>query len=96
MENKTGNVSNESQEMQVLDELRRAEGGWVNGRRFGREMFISQYHRAIFNLQRRREKYRYEGEVESSEFTDQFGFKSYRIKKSPRQPRLMPLSQKFN
>lgn len=48
--------------------------GWVNGRYFLQTMMISQYHARIFQLQE-------EGhDIEASDFTDEFGFKSYRIK----------------
>jgi len=42
-------------------------------------MMLSQGHRAIWNLQHRREKYEYAGTIEVSPFTDKFGFRSYRI-----------------
>ena len=72
-----------TQEERVLEALKMAQGnsndGWVNGQHFLREMFLSQYHRAIWNLQNHKERYRYVGEIEASSFTDPFGFKSYRL-----------------
>jgi hypothetical protein len=70
-----------TQEERVLIELQRREGGWVNGQYFLRDMYLSQYHRAIWNLQHKRERYHYEGEIEASKFKDEHGFKSYRLKK---------------
>lgn len=75
-----GNVVHETQERRVLAELQKAKGGWVNGQYFLRTMFLSQYHRAIFNLQNRRELYEYEGVIEASDFKDDYGFKSYRLR----------------
>jgi hypothetical protein len=63
-----------SQEERVLDVLLNAQGDWVNGQYFLRQMFLSQYHRAIFNLQNRNH-----WPIEASTFTDEFKFKSYRI-----------------
>ena len=60
----------------VLAVLQNANGagGWVNGRYFLQTMLISQYHARIFQLQE-------DGhDIEASDFTDEFGFKSYRIK----------------
>lgn len=63
-----------TQEKRVLDVLLNADGGWVSGQYFLREMYLSQYHRAIFNLEKR------DGvAIEHSPFTDEHGFKSYRI-----------------
>ncbi len=63
-----------TQEKRVLDVLLKANGAWVSGQLFLREMYLSQYHRAIFNLENR------DGvKIEHSSFTDQYGFKSYRI-----------------
>jgi hypothetical protein len=63
-----------TQEKRVLGVLLAAKGGWVSGQYFLREMMLSQYHRAIFNLEKR------DGwEIEHSPFKDEFGFLSYRI-----------------
>lgn len=70
-----------TQERRVLKALLDAEGGWVSGQYFLREMYLSQYHARIFSLQRDREKYGYEGFIEASPFKDQWGFKSYRLVK---------------
>ena len=74
--------TNTTQELKVLEVLEKAGGEWVNGQYFLREMFLSQYHRAIWNLQHRRERYGYEGMIEASDFKDNFGFKSYRLIKA--------------
>lgn len=76
-----------TQERRVLKALTDADGGWVSGQHFLREMFLSQYHARIFNLQRDRERYGYEGTIEASDFKDQWGFKSYRLVR-PRQTAL--------
>lgn len=68
-----------TQEERVLDHLEKHRGQWVNGQFFLRQMFLSQYHRAIHNLQKKRDRYVYEGNIEVSPFVDQFGFKSYRL-----------------
>ena len=62
-----------TQEDRLLAALKAAEGQWVNGRYFLQTMMLSQYHRAIHNLEKRGEK------IEHSDFTDEYGFKSYRI-----------------
>lgn len=72
--------SNTTQENRVLQALQSAKGQWVNGQYFLRELYLSQYHRAIWNLQHRRDKYLYEGDIEASDFTDDHGFKSYRLR----------------
>lgn len=72
-------ISDGRQEDRVLDVLKAANGAWVNGQHFLRGMFLSQYHRAIWNLQHKRERYRYDGDIEASDFKDEHGFKSYRL-----------------
>lgn len=63
-----------TQEARVLAVLIEAKGAWVSGQFFLREMFLSQYHRAIFNLEHR------DGvRIEHSTDTDDLGFKRYRI-----------------
>ena len=78
-----------TQEERVLAVLQRANGEWVNGQHFLRAMFLSQYHRAIWNLQKRRDRYEYDGSIEASTFTDEHGFKSYRLISSPTQKTLI-------
>lgn len=68
-----------TQEERVLEELSRADGAWVNGQHFLHGLMLSQYHRAIWNLQKRRDRYAYGGAIEASTFTDAYGFKSYRL-----------------
>jgi hypothetical protein len=74
-----GNIPNPSQERRVLQVLQEAQGQWINGQYFLRVMMLSQYHRAIWNLQHRRERYGYDGEIQTSDFTDEHGFRSYRL-----------------
>lgn len=58
----------------VLSVLEKANGEWVNGRYFLRELYLSQYHARIWELMQ-------QGfDVEASEFKDEHGFKSYRLK----------------
>lgn len=68
-----------TQEERILEKLKLAKGSWINGQYFLRNMMISQYHRAIFNLINKREFYIYNGQIEASEFTDEYKFKSYRL-----------------
>jgi len=83
-------MSNErpTQEKKVLKTLLDAQGGWVSGQYFLREMLLSQYHRAIWNLEKR------DGvEIEHSQFTDEHGFKSYRIVQKPKQLQILDLAE---
>ena len=57
----------------VLRVLQDANGEWVSGQLFLHKHYLSQYHARIFELQR--DGYR----IEASPFSDQFGFKSYRL-----------------
>ena len=75
----TTNILKPTQERRILQSLQQANGEWVNGQYFLRELFLSQYHRAIFNLQKRRDIYEYDGIIEASPFKDDFGFKYYRL-----------------
>ena len=68
-----GNKPNLTQERRILEVLQDAAGAWVNGQHFLRELYLSQYHRAIWNLQHHRERYGYGGEIEASDFTDAHG-----------------------
>ena len=73
-----------TQTQKILRVLQDAEGGWVNGRKFAHEMYLSQFHARIKELEMRGV------EIEHSEFTDEFGFKSYRlVRKEPAQMSLV-------
>mgnify|MGYP001585965766 CR=1 FL=1 len=62
-----------SQAQRILKVLEDASGAWVSGRYFIQTMMISQAHARIWSLQR-------EGiTIEASDFTDEYGFKSYRL-----------------
>ena len=63
-----------TQERRVLDALLDANGGWVNKQLFIRSMFLTQSGRAIHSLENR-----FHWNIEHSSFTDEHGFKSYRI-----------------
>jgi len=77
------NIPNKTQEEKVLQVLKDNQGNWVNGQKFVREMMITQYHRAIWNLENR------DGiEIEHSDFKDDYGFISYRIKPMSEQIKL--------
>lgn len=69
-----GNTPKISQEQKVLSVLESANGAWVNGKHFLFSMMLSQYHRAIHNLMHR-DGFR----IEASDFTDEWGYKSYRL-----------------
>ena len=72
-----------TQSEKVLDALEVKRGEWVSGQFFLRNLYLSQYHARIFELQRKGYK------IESSDFTDEYGFKSYRLlKDEPTQPSL--------
>jgi len=62
-----------TQKQKVLEALQKAEGDWVNGQFFLRNLFLSQFHTRIFELQK--EGYK----IEASNFTDNHGFKSYKL-----------------
>lgn len=65
--------SKPTQSGRLLEALTNAEGEWVNGRFFLQTMLLSQYHARIFELQERGY------DIEASDFTDEYGFKSYRL-----------------
>lgn len=71
------NKPNKTQEARILDALtytKEHNNGWVNGQYFLRTMLISQYYRAIHNLEQRDKV-----SIEHSQFKDEFGFLSYRL-----------------
>ena len=73
-----------TQEKRVLQVLLEAKGAWVSGQYFLRNLYLSQYHRAIWNLEHR------DGiEIEHSGFTDDHGFLSYRIRQREIQQQLL-------
>jgi hypothetical protein len=76
--NKRINKPNESQERRILKRLEESRDGWVHGDIFGKEMGIRQYHRAIFNLQHNRDKYKYNGFIKPND-GDEYGVYSYMI-----------------
>ncbi len=63
-----------SQATRILAVLKHAKGKWVNGRKFGQEMMISQYHSRISDIKDMGYT------IEPSDFRDEYGFKSYRLK----------------
>jgi hypothetical protein len=63
-----------SQKRRIYDALIAANGDWVNGRYFLRELYLSQHHRAIWELEND-----HHIKVEHSNFKDEHGFVSYRI-----------------
>jgi hypothetical protein len=78
-------LSKPTQEQRVLDALVSA-AGWVNGQYFLRTLYLSQYHRAIWNLENREDwkaRLRELGvRIEHSPFKDEHGFLSYRTVKT--------------
>ena len=73
----------ETQTQRVLKVLQNANGAWVSGQYFLREMFLSQYHARIWELQQQGYN------IEASDFADQHGFKSYRLIQEIKQPCLI-------
>lgn len=61
----------ETQEQKILNAL--ANGEWVSGTYFLRQLYLSQYHARIWGLQKK--GYR----IEASDTVDDYGFKSYRL-----------------
>lgn len=61
------------QRERILEVLQKAKGEWVSGQYFLHTMMLSQYHARIWELQ----KMGYP--IKASSFTDQYGFKSYRL-----------------
>ena len=64
---------NQTQEEKVLEVLENARGAWVDGEYLLRCLYLSQYHARIHGLQKK--GYR----IEASPFTNDHGFKSYRL-----------------
>lgn len=63
----------ETQADKILKALQEKNGEWINGRYFNDTLHITQFHARIFELQKRGHI------IEASAFTDQYGFKSYRL-----------------
>lgn len=76
-----------TQEWKVLRLLLDADGQWVNKQRFIRDLYLTQAGRAIWNLENR-----YHWPIEHSTFTDEHGFKSYRIVVVAEEPATVPLN----
>jgi biotin operon repressor len=57
----------------ILKALQDAKGDWVSGNFFLRTLYLSQFHARIFELQK------WGHTIEASTFTDDHGFKSYRL-----------------
>jgi hypothetical protein len=57
----------------ILKVLEEAGGNWVKGEYFLHNLYLSQYHARIFELQRKGYN------IEASEETDLLGFKQYRL-----------------
>lgn len=70
-----------TQSEKILMVLQAAKGEWVSGRHFLHNMYLSQYHARIFDLERKGYK------IQHSDFTDEYGFRSYRLIEE--QPKLL-------
>lgn len=70
-----------TQYYKILKALLDAQGDWVNGQYFCRTLWLTQYHAVIFKLENR-----FNWPIQHSEFTDEFGFVSYRIEPSMQLP----------
>ena len=88
MDNGTKIPKEGTQARKLLDVLLGAKGGendgWINGQYFCRTFWLTQFHAVIFRLENEYgwayDQTRPEKEwIEHSEFTDEFGFRSYRI-----------------
>ena len=79
---------NPTQELRVLEVLKERKPQWTNTRYFERVLMLSQFHRALHNLIKRRDKYDYVGEIVVSPDRDEFGFCSYRLEGEPEQVRM--------
>lgn len=66
-----------TQAAKVLKALLDADGQWVSGRYFLRELYISQFHRVIWDLEN---KLGWKGKIEHSEEPDEYGFIQYRLR----------------
>lgn len=66
----------------VLQALLSAEGAWLSKQVFIRDLYLTQAGARIFELEAMGWK------IEHSDFTDDHGFKSYRIKQDVYQPTL--------
>lgn len=62
-----------TQAEKILDYLEAHRGEWISGSYFLRNMYLSQYHTRIFELERKGIK------IEHSDFKDEFGFVLYRL-----------------
>jgi len=72
-----------TQKEKILTALQEANGAWVNGQHFLRNLFLSQYHARIWELQQKGYI------IEASSFKDEFGFVSYRLMGEPKQGELL-------
>lgn len=63
-----------TQARKILDVLLKANGGWVNKQHFIRNIGLTQAGARIFELENE-----LHWPIEHSTFTDEFGFKSFRI-----------------
>lgn len=60
----------------VLRTLLSADGQWVSGSYFLRELYISQFHARLYDLEN---KFGWKGRIEHSEHPDEHGFVQFRI-----------------
>lgn len=65
-------VKNPTQCQKILEVLEKADGAWVHGWVFLRDMYLSQYHARIWELKRKGYN------IEAGE-PDSYGVKSYRL-----------------
>lgn len=68
-----------TQAHKVLKMFQEHPNQWLNGQIFLRELYLSQYHARIFELQNKRDRYRYEGEIVAGG-KNEHGFKDYMLK----------------
>jgi len=75
----SANIPHPSQEQRVLDALLAAKGEWLSKRYFIEVLHLTQSGRAIWNLENAPHWKDWHGKIQHSDFTDEWGFKSYRI-----------------
>lgn len=73
-----------TQAAKVLKVLLDADGQWVSKQVFVRELFLTQAGARIFELENE-----YHWPIEHSDFTDEHGFRSYRLLSRDYQPTLL-------
>ena len=72
-----------TQKQRILEELQDANGEWVNTQFFKRTLWITECNGRLSEL--KNDGYK----IETSPFTDEYGFRSHRLLKEPKQESLL-------